>query len=133
MNNDDFADVLDWLAIRMTFEGCHDSAEIASTMAGHMNEAVKEAEANIDLHLISIQPPGNASDLLERTGAWTFVWVGRVTRSHPLSTKQALKWIGECGELAAAMVEIHQFDVGEEIESFYAAPLMAIEAVMAQK
>lgn len=129
----DFDDVVDWLAIRMTFDECHDSTEIATAMAGHMNEAIEEAEANIDLHLVSIQPPDNASDLLERTGAWTFLWVGRVSGSHPLHTKQALKWIGEYAKMASALVDVHQFDVGEDIERFYEAPLMAIEAAMAQK
>ena len=139
-----FDDVVDWLAIRMAFDGCEvlSSSMTGHTMTGHLEEAADEADAKIEFHLISIHPPDDASDILNRTGLWTFTWIGRVSGTNPLNTKQAIKWIGEVGRGAGALVDAHVFEVADddddetetpEIERFYQAPMMTIESLIGQQ
>lgn len=133
MKNEDFADVVDWVAVRMAFDECHDTAAIAYNISEEIDKDVIEVGANIEFNLISVQPPDDASDLLSGLGVWTFTWVGRVSSSHPGKTAAALKMIVAIGEIARAKVDIHVFDNEHDDfgVDFPDSPMMAIEAAMA--
>lgn len=130
--NEDFADVVDWVVVRMAFDRCHDAAVVAHTIGGHMDQAVIRNKASIEFDLISLLPPDDASDLLSGDGIWTMTWIGRVSSSHPLNTLAALQEIVEIGQLASAMVDVHQFD--NETDDFGVdfpdSPMLAIEVAM---
>ena len=127
-----YDDVLDWVAIRMAFDECDDSARTVHAITGHMAEAIADHNTNIELRFVALQPPDDAGDMLNGTGVWTFTWTGRVSSSHPLHTRAALKEIMGIGRAASAQTEIHQFDT-DEVPAFYESPLMAIETAMANE